>query len=94
MTPRVIVNRIWLHYFGRGIVRSPNNFGLMGDPPTHPELLDYLATELVRNDWSLKSIHRTHIALEHLSPEHASRFAGGWPKIRPTICSGGRIFVD
>ncbi|RMF41921.1 MAG: DUF1553 domain-containing protein [Planctomycetota bacterium] len=58
MTPRVIVNRLWLHYFGRGIVRSPNNFGLMGDPPTHPELLDYLATELVRGDWSLKRMHR------------------------------------
>jgi hypothetical protein len=58
MTPRVIVNRVWLHYFGRGIARSPNNFGLMGEPPTHPELLDYLATELVRHDWSLKSIHR------------------------------------
>jgi Protein of unknown function (DUF1553)/Protein of unknown function (DUF1549)/Planctomycete cytochrome C len=58
MTARVIVNRIWLHYFGRGIVRSPNNFGLMGDPPTHPELLDYLATELIRSDWSLKHIHQ------------------------------------
>jgi hypothetical protein len=59
MTARVIVNRIWMHYFGRGIVRSPNNFGLMGDPPTHPELVDYLATELMRNDWDLKRIHRT-----------------------------------
>ncbi len=59
MTSRVIANRIWLHYFGRGIVRSPNNFGLMGDPPTHPELLDFLATELVRDDWSLKRLHRT-----------------------------------
>ncbi|QDV21936.1 PSD1 and planctomycete cytochrome C domain-containing protein [Aureliella helgolandensis] len=58
MTARVIVNRIWLHYFGRGIVRSPNNFGLMGDPPTHPELLDFLATELIRNNWQLKNIHR------------------------------------
>ncbi|GIX00824.1 MAG: hypothetical protein KatS3mg111_4156 [Pirellulaceae bacterium] len=58
MTPRVIVNRLWLHYFGRGIVRSPNNFGLMGDPPTHPQLIDYLATELLRGDWHLKRIHR------------------------------------
>ncbi len=58
MTSRVIVNRIWAQYFGRGIVRSPNNFGLMGDPPTHPELLDYLATELMRHDWHLKDIHR------------------------------------
>ncbi len=59
MTARVIVNRIWAQYFGRGIVRSPNNFGLMGDPPTHPELLDYLARQLMRHDWHLKDIHRT-----------------------------------
>ncbi|MBX3422378.1 MAG: PSD1 domain-containing protein [Pirellulaceae bacterium] len=58
LTARVIVNRIWQHYFGRGIVRSPNNFGLMGHPPTHPELVDFLATELIRNDWSLKHVHR------------------------------------
>lgn len=58
LTARVIVNRIWLQYFGRGIVRSPNNFGLMGDPPSHPELLDYLASQLIHNQWSLKSIHR------------------------------------
>ncbi len=59
MTARVMVNRIWMYYFGRGIVRSPNNFGLMGEAPTHPELLDYLATELMDHDWSMKSIHRT-----------------------------------
>jgi hypothetical protein len=58
LTARVIVNRLWLQYFGRGIVRSPNNFGLMGDQPTHPELLDYLATELIQSGWSLKHIHR------------------------------------
>ncbi len=58
LTARVIVNRIWQHHFGRGIVRSPNNFGQLGDQPTHPELLDWLATELIRNDWNLKAIHR------------------------------------
>lgn len=58
MTSRVIVNRIWLYYFGRGIVRSPNNFGLMGEPPTHPELLDYLALDLMEHGWSLKRLHR------------------------------------
>lgn len=58
MTSRVIVNRIWLYYFGRGIVRSPNNFGLMGETPTHPELLDYLATDLMEHDWSLKRLSR------------------------------------
>jgi mono/diheme cytochrome c family protein len=58
MTARVIANRLWLHYFGRGIVRSPNNFGLMGDAPTHPELIEHLATQLMDHDWHLKWIHR------------------------------------
>jgi Protein of unknown function (DUF1553)/Protein of unknown function (DUF1549)/Planctomycete cytochrome C len=58
LTGRVIVNRIWQHHFGRGIVRSSNNFGQLGDPPTHPELLDFLAQQLVRMDWHLKPLHR------------------------------------
>ncbi|MCA9135157.1 MAG: DUF1553 domain-containing protein [Planctomycetales bacterium] len=58
LTARVIVNRLWHHHFGRGIVATPNDFGIQGDPPTHPELLDWLSVHLVRNDWSLKSIHR------------------------------------
>jgi hypothetical protein len=53
-----MVNRIWQHHFGRGIVRSPNNFGLQGDAPTHPELLDWLASEFVMRGWSLKAMHR------------------------------------
>ena len=58
LTARVLVNRIWQHHFGRGIVRSTSNFGLMGDPPTHPELLDWLATELVAQGWRLKPLHK------------------------------------
>jgi cytochrome c553 len=58
LTGRVIANRLWQHHFGRGIVRSANNFGQLGDPPTHPELLDYLAQQLVRFDWQLKPMHR------------------------------------
>ncbi|HWE38150.1 MAG TPA: PSD1 and planctomycete cytochrome C domain-containing protein [Isosphaeraceae bacterium] len=58
LTARVMVNRLWQHHFGRGIVRSPNNFGLQGDRPTHPELLDWLASELVKGGWRLKPIHR------------------------------------
>ena len=58
LTARVMANRIWQYHFGRGIVRSPNNFGLMGDPPTHPELLDWLATELVAHGWRLKHLHK------------------------------------
>jgi len=55
---RLMVNRIWLHHFGHGLVATPNNFGVSGSQPTHPELLDYLATEFVRSGWSVKAIHR------------------------------------
>ncbi|MBA4188987.1 MAG: hypothetical protein C0467_13400 [Planctomycetaceae bacterium] len=58
LTARVMVNRIWLNHFGRGIVATPNDFGLRGDKPSHPELLDWLAVELVEQKWSLKHIHR------------------------------------
>ncbi|HEU5116412.1 MAG TPA: DUF1553 domain-containing protein, partial [Isosphaeraceae bacterium] len=58
LTARVLVNRLWQHHFGRGIVRSPNNFGTQGDAPTHPELLDWLATELITQGWHLKPLHR------------------------------------
>lgn len=58
LTTRVIVNRIWQHHFGRGLSTSPSDFGIMGDWPTHPELLDWLATELPARNWSLKSLHR------------------------------------
>jgi hypothetical protein len=58
LTARVIVNRLWQHHFGRGIVGTPSDFGVRGERPTHPELLDYLATELVAGGWQLKRIHR------------------------------------
>ncbi|HEV8147998.1 MAG TPA: PSD1 and planctomycete cytochrome C domain-containing protein [Bryobacteraceae bacterium] len=59
LTARVIVNRIWQWHFGEGIVRTPDNFGKMGDRPTHPELLDYLAAQFMRSGWSIKAMHRT-----------------------------------
>ena len=59
LTARVIVNRVWMHHFGAGIVRTPSDFGLRGDPPTHPELLDYLAIRFMESGWSLKNLHRT-----------------------------------
>jgi hypothetical protein len=55
---RVMVNRLWQHHFGRGIVATPSDFGARGDPPSHPQLLDWLAGELVRRKWSLKAMHR------------------------------------
>lgn len=57
-TARVIVNRIWQYHFGNGIVRTPSNFGKLGAPPTHPELLDYLADQFVHKKWSIKTLHR------------------------------------
>ncbi|HVJ84463.1 MAG TPA: DUF1549 and DUF1553 domain-containing protein, partial [Caulifigura sp.] len=58
LVARVIVNRVWLNHFGRGIVGTPGDFGKLGEMPTHPELLDWLATEFMANGWSLKSLHR------------------------------------
>ncbi len=58
LTARVMVNRIWQHHFGEGIVRSPSNFGKTGEAPSHPELLDWLASEFIREKWSVKAMHR------------------------------------
>ena len=55
---RVIVNRLWQHHFGVGLVKTSNNFGQVGEKPTHPELLDWLAQELINKDWKIKSIHK------------------------------------
>ena len=58
LTARVMANRIWQYHFGRGIVATPSNFGIRGEPPTHPELLDWLAARLISLGWSIKSLHR------------------------------------
>ncbi|QDT12248.1 PSD1 and planctomycete cytochrome C domain-containing protein [Planctomycetes bacterium K23_9] len=80
LTARVIVNRIWLHYFGRGIVESENDFGLQGSVPTHPELLDWLANRFVDGGWSMKDMHRlivTSHTYQQSSVNHDERFDPG-----------------
>ena len=58
LTARVMVNRLWQHHFGEGIVRTPSNFGKMGEQPSHPELLDWLASQFISKGWSMKAMHR------------------------------------
>jgi len=58
LTARVMINRIWLHHFGEGFVLTPDDFGIMSEPPSHPELLDYLAMNFMTNGWNIKKIHR------------------------------------
>jgi mono/diheme cytochrome c family protein len=75
LTARVMANRIWQFHFGRGIVRSSNNFGQLGTPPTHPELLDWLALRLIEGDWKLKSMHRLIMTSRSYQMASASRQA-------------------
>ncbi|MBM3814037.1 MAG: DUF1553 domain-containing protein [Acidimicrobiia bacterium] len=93
LTARVMVNRIWQHHFGQGIVASPSNFGSTGAPPTHPELLDWLASEFVRNGWSIKTMHRLMMTsrayrmasddiMANLSTDPANRFLWRAPRRR------------
>ena len=73
LTARVIANRIWQAYFGRGIVETDNDFGSQGTSPSHPELLDWLAVELVERGWSLKSLHRTIVLTQAYRRDSAER---------------------
>ena len=59
LTARVLINRVWLHHFGQPLVNTPSDFGVRADPPTHPELLDYLAARFMADGWSLKALHRS-----------------------------------
>ncbi len=78
LTARVMANRIWMHHFGQGLVRTPGNFGLRGEPPTHPELLDFLARSFMDQGWSVKKLHRqimTSAAYQQTSDDNPSGLA-------------------
>ncbi len=81
---RVAVNRAWQHHFGRGLVATPNDFGLQGEPPTHPELLEWLAADFIRHGWSLKRLHRQILmsAVYRQSTSHDSADAARDPENR------------
>jgi len=73
LTARVMVNRVWQAHFGQGLVRSASDFGIMGDPPSHPELLDWLAAEFMSRGWSLKHLHRLILSSDTYRMSKASR---------------------
>ncbi|MFN0170227.1 MAG: DUF1553 domain-containing protein [Bryobacteraceae bacterium] len=81
LTSRVWVNQMWMRHFGRGIVASPSNFGRSGAPPSHPELLDWLATEFVRSGWSVKTMQR--IMMTSSAYRQSSRWDGAPPAADP-----------
>ena len=81
LTARVMVNRLWQHHFGRGIVGTPGDFGFKGERPTHPQLLDWLAGEFIRNGWSLKKIHR--LILTSNTYQQSSRYNEAASKVDP-----------
>ncbi|MEO8426585.1 MAG: DUF1549 and DUF1553 domain-containing protein [Verrucomicrobiota bacterium] len=80
LTARVIMNRVWQVYFGKGIVETENDFGRMGSPPSHPELLDWLATEFMERGWSLKAMHRSIVT--SATYRQQSNLHGGEPRMR------------
>ena len=84
LTARVMVNRIWQHHFGEGLVRTVSNFGRMGEKPSHPELLDYLAADFVDNGWSMKKLHREIMlsATYRLSADYSEKNFGVDPDNR------------
>ena len=92
-TARVLVNRIWQQYFGTGIVETPEDFGLQSPPPSHPELLDWLAVEFMEQGWSMKAIHRlivhsstyrqsSHVSADVLQKDPLNRWLARSPRLR------------
>jgi hypothetical protein len=81
LTARVLVNRVWAWHFGMGIVRTPNDFGSQGDPPTHPDLLDWLARDFMDHGWSIKHLHR--LILLSKTYQLDSKAKGPGPQVDP-----------
>jgi hypothetical protein len=82
LTARVIVNRLWQHHFGRGLVGTPSDFGLRGERPTHPELLDWLANELIAGGWRLKRMHKLMLMSETYQRSTSDSAAASDPENR------------
>jgi mono/diheme cytochrome c family protein len=106
LTARVMVNRIWMHHFGRGIVETPSNFGEMGARPSNPELLDYLAARLVENKWSIKAMHREIMlsavyqlstesvaANEAADPDNRMLWRANWQRLDAEALRDSLLFV-
>lgn len=87
LTSRVIVNRLWQHHLGAGIVGTPNDFGAQGEKPTHPELLDWLATELVAQGWRRKALHRLIVTSATYQQSSA-------PGRNPTVAKARQVDPD
>ena len=83
LTARVIVNRIWQHHFGKGLSDTPSDFGVMGELPSHPELLDWLATELVADNWKMKQLHKKIVmSAVYMQDDPEARLLSRFPRQR------------
>jgi hypothetical protein len=89
LTARVIVNRVWQWHFGQAIVRTVSDFGTRSEPPTHPEMLDWLATSLMDNGWSLKKLNKLIVMSATYQEDSLANPAGMASGSRPTSGSGG-----
>jgi len=92
LTARVIVNRVWAWHFGQGLVRTPSDFGAQGEPPTHPELLDWLARDFVEHGWDLKRLHK--LIMTSATYQMASRIEASSPVRPKKDPSANRRFND
>lgn len=91
LSARVMVNRIWQYHFGKGLVKTPNDFGVRGLPPTHPELLDHLATQFIQSGWSVKHMHR--LLMLSATYQQASNLDRGPAGVAGVRTDGAELYV-